>query len=81
MITRTKIISDTLLSVGYDPDSELLELEFANGDICNYQKVQPYLYMGLMGSDSKDAYFNTYIRDKYHAEKIKNKNREVLYIA
>ena len=66
---RTKVVSNSLLSIGYEPDSELLELEFTNGNIYDLHKVQPYLYMGLMNSDSKDVYFNKYIRDKYEAEK------------
>jgi hypothetical protein len=78
---RTKVDSNTLSSIGYEPDSELLELEFASGEIYDYHKVQPYLYMGLMDSDSKDVYFNKYIRDKYEAEKIRDKSREALYVA
>jgi hypothetical protein len=79
-MTRTKVNSNSLLSIGYDPDAELLELEFISGDIYDYKKVQPYLYLGLMGSDSKDVYFNNNIRDKYPVEKIIEK-REVVYVA
>ena len=68
-MNRTKVDSTTLLSIGYEPDSELLELEFASGDVYNYHGVQGYLYMGLMDSNSKDVYFNKYIRDKYEVEK------------
>jgi hypothetical protein len=78
---RTKVDSNTLLSIGYEPDLELLELEFEGGDIYNYHKVQPYLYLGLMNSNSKDAYFNKYIRDKYEVEKIRDTSREAWYVA
>ena len=80
-MTRTKVNSNSLLSIGYDPDNELLELEFTSGDIYDYKKVQPYLYLGLMNSNAKDAYFNNYIRDKYPVEKIIDKSREALYVA
>lgn len=80
-MTRTKVTADTLRSIGYDPDSELLELEFNSGDIYDYQKVKPYVYLGLMNSNTKDAYFNEYIRDYYEVEKIKDKSREALYVA
>ena len=80
-MTRTKVTSDTLKSIGYDPDHELLELEFTTGDIYDYQKVKPYLYMGLMSSDAKDAYFDKYIRDNHEVEKIKDKSRDALHVA
>lgn len=80
-MTRTKVNSNNLLSIGYEPDSELLELEFVNGDIYDYKKVQPYLYLGLMSSTMKEVYFDNYIRDKYQVEKIKEKSREVLFVA
>lgn len=78
---RTKVDANTLLSIGYEPDAELLELEFICGDIYDYKKVQPYLYLGLMSSDAKDIYFNKNIRDKYPAEKIRDVSREALYVA
>jgi len=78
---RTKVDSNTILSIGYEPDAELLELEFTSGDIYDYHKVQPYLYLGLTSSNLKDVYFNKYIRDKYPVEKIKDKSREALYVA
>ena len=80
-MTRTKVIAETLRSIGYDPDSELLELEFTSGNVYDYQKVKGQLYMGLMSSNAKDAYFNKYIRDNYEVEKIKEISRTALYVA
>jgi hypothetical protein len=80
-MTRTKVNSNSLISIGYDPDAELLELEFISGDICDYKKVQPYLYLALMNSGAKDAYFNNFIRDKYAVEKIIDKSRDALHVA
>jgi hypothetical protein len=80
-MTRTKVTAETLRSIGYDPDAELLELEFTSGDIYDYQKVKPHLYLGLMNSNAKDAYFNKYIRDNYQVKKIKEISRAALYVA
>lgn len=80
-MTRTKVTADTLRSIGYDPDEELLELEFTSGAIYDYQKVKPYVYLALMNSNSKDAYFNKCIRDNYPVEKIKEISRAALYVA
>jgi KTSC domain len=64
-MTRIKVNSDQLLSIGYEPDSELLELEFPCTSVYEYQKVQPVLYMGLMHTDAKGDYFNKHIKDKF----------------
>jgi hypothetical protein len=64
-MTRIKVSSPALLSVGYEPDSELLELEFPGKRVFEYQKVQPVIYMGLMHTDAKEVYFNKHIRDKF----------------
>ena len=80
-MTRTKVTAASLKSIGYDPDSELLELEFTTGDIFDYQKVKPYLYLGLMNSNAKDVYFDKYIRDNHEVEKIKDKSRDALHVA
>jgi hypothetical protein len=69
-MTRIKITSDTLLSVGYEPDSKLLELEFPGRTVHEYHKVDPVIYMGLMYSEAKDAFFNKHIRDKFSYDVI-----------
>jgi hypothetical protein len=64
-MTRLKVNSPAILSVGYEPDSESLELEFPGSTIYEYHKVKPIIYMGLMHTESKGNYFNSYIKDKY----------------
>lgn len=64
-MTRIKVHSNILLSVGYEPDSELLELEFPNNGIYEYHKVHPVIYMGLMHTEAKEAYFDKHIKDKF----------------
>ena len=74
---RTKVNSEILVSVGYEPDAELLELEFTGGAIYKYHHVQPYLYMGLMHSNSKTIYFDKNIRDRYEVERVQESNAQV----
>ena len=62
---RLKVTSPTILSVGYEPDSEILQLEFPGSKIYEYHKVDPVVYMGLMDTDLKSVFFSTYIKDKY----------------
>jgi hypothetical protein len=63
---RIKVQSDALLSVGYEPDSEVLELEFPCKTVYEYHKVQPLIFMGLMQTNSKQAYFDKHIKDQFH---------------
>ena len=70
-MTRIKIHSNILLSVGYEPDSESLELEFPNNGVYEYHKVHPVIYMGLMHTEAKEAYFDKHIKDKFRYTVIK----------
>jgi len=71
-MTRIKINSDKLLSVGYEPDAELLELEFPDKEVYEYHKVHPVIYMGLMHTDSKESYFDNHIRDKFRYNVVRD---------
>jgi hypothetical protein len=70
-MTRIKVHSNILLSVGYEPDSELLELEFPNSGVYEYHKVHPVIYMGLMHTEAKEAYFDKHIKDKFRYTVVK----------
>ncbi len=67
---RMHVESSTLRSVGYNVDTETLELEFAGGDAYKYFHVPPSVYLELMNSNSKGAFFNNRIKDVYDYEKI-----------
>ena len=62
---RGVVTSSSLLSVGYDGESETLEVEFRNGHVYRYDGVPRELYDGLRTSQSKGAYFNERIRDAF----------------
>ena len=61
-IERIPVESSSLVSAGYDPASETLEVEFRTG-IYQYVGVPTDRYEGLMAAESKGAYFNQFIRD------------------
>ena len=66
---RISVESSSLVSVGYDPASATLEVEFRTG-IYQYFGVPAERYEGLMDAESKGAYFNQFIRDVYPFLKI-----------
>ena len=66
---RQPVSSSNLLSVGYDSNSETLEIEFKNGSIYRYFNVPPFEHERLMAADSHGVYFNANIKDKYPFER------------
>ena len=59
---RKQITSTNLRSIGYDPDSSVLEIEFLNGTIYQYAAVPLQVYNSLMAANSHGTYFNANIR-------------------
>ena len=59
---REVVDSEALRSVGYDPDSRILEIEFNSGTVYRYFAVPLSVYAGLMTAKSKGEYYATNIR-------------------
>ena len=68
---RTVVSSSNLASVGYDPASQSLEIEFTTGRVYEYFDVPQQTYDKLMAAESHGRYFNAYIRDNYHYTRIR----------
>jgi hypothetical protein len=62
---RTAVESSSLRSIGYDPGTRVLEVEFSSGRIYSYSDVPPETHDWLMRSKGKGGYFNRMIRDRY----------------
>ena len=67
---RTPVSSSNLVSVGYDIDSAILEIEFGGGRVYQYAKVPQEAYRALMNADSIGSHFGRHIREKYPTTKI-----------
>ena len=59
---RTPVESSNLASVGYDPNSATLEVEFRKSGVYQYFGVPPEEYEGLMNAGSKGTYFDQRIK-------------------
>ena len=66
---RVSIRSSNIESVGYDGDSETLEIEFGNG-VYQYSGVPEVIHSGLMKASSAGRYFHKNIKDKYVDVKV-----------
>lgn len=67
---RMPVTSSNLQSVGYDLDSQTLEVEFNNGSLYQYSDVPQGEYDALMSADSKGTYFSANIRNRYPFTKL-----------
>ena len=66
---RISVDSSNLVSVGYDEESSILEVEFNNG-IYQYYDVPLDVYEDLMNSDSKGSYLFRNIKNTFSYEQI-----------
>jgi TIR domain/KTSC domain len=56
-IERIPVRSSNLASVGYDPDSCVLEIAFHSGSVYRYFDVPECLFQGLLGASSHGRFF------------------------
>lgn len=67
---RASVSSSNLVSVGYDPESETLEVEFAKSGVYQYYNVPIFMHERLMLADSVGTFFNAEIRNAYPSSKL-----------
>jgi hypothetical protein len=70
-VRRTPVISTNLLSVGYDPASSVLEVEFEGWTVYRYQGVpEPHYLTMISGVGSVGRYFNANVKGRYPCVRI-----------
>ena len=69
--TRVLVESSAISSIFYDPESQMLDIEFkSSGEIYRYFDVPNDEYQGLLMATSKGAYLNSEIKPKYRTRKL-----------
>lgn len=71
LMIRQPVSSSNLQSIGYDPVSRTLEVEFTNGSIYQYTGVSTTIYQELMAASSHGTYFARYVRTSYPYTRIR----------
>ena len=66
---RTSVVSSLLSSVGYSIEA-ILELQFRSGAIYRYFAVPPAVFHGLIAAESKGAYFNRHVRNRFRYQRL-----------
>lgn len=67
---RTPVDSSNISSIGYDEDSNTLEIEFHSGAVYQYFDIPLNVFQGIMGPGSKGQYFAQHIKGYYRYVKV-----------
>jgi len=68
---RTAVSSSNIRSIGYDTDSQVLEVEFHDGGVYQYYEVPPSVHQGLMSAASHGSYLHIHVRDQYGCRQVR----------
>ena len=66
---RDPVESSNIVSIGYDSDSETLEVEF-NTSVYQYYNVPEHVYNSFMEAPSKGQFLNVNIKNAYPYSRV-----------
>lgn len=69
-MNRQHVESSNIESIGYDSNSQTLEIEFLNGSIYQYFDVPQHIFDELMSADSHGKYLEANIKGHYKYSKV-----------
>ncbi|MBI5729359.1 MAG: KTSC domain-containing protein [Candidatus Magasanikbacteria bacterium] len=67
---RVPVSSSNICSIGYAPQTSMLEVEFTSGDVYQYFDVPEYLHQQFLHASSHGEFLNDYIRYNYRYQKV-----------
>jgi len=59
---RTPVSSSNVLSIGYDSEKMVLEIEFVSGLVYEYYDVPIHIYENLLASDSIGGFLHHHVK-------------------
>lgn len=57
-------------SIGYDPDRQLLQIEFKNGSVYEYEGVDEETWEDLLSTNSPGRFYNSEIKGNYRSRRL-----------
>ena len=72
---RNVVKSSNIKSVGYDEETEILEVEFKSGGLYQYKDVPKGIYDDFMSHESHGKYLAESIKNVYKFEKIDTEDK------
>ena len=67
---RTEVDSSQVRSVGYDSESQTLEVEFSAGGLYYYHGVPTEVFNGLMAAGSTGRFLASHVKGVYPFERV-----------
>jgi len=69
---REAVDSSNIKSIGYDPETQVLEVEFnyRGGTVYRYKGVPMTVHAGLMEAESKGKFLNSEVKGTYEYEQV-----------
>ena len=67
---RQFIESSMIKSIGYDPNSSTLEIEFNSGEVWQYFDFPESLWCEFEGSESKGIFFHREIKNQHRESRV-----------
>ena len=71
MMERKRVNSSKIRAIGYDPKSQLLEVESSDGKLVQYRGVSPEVHRQFMAAPSPTSYFEDKIDEGYPSNRVK----------
>ena len=69
-LDRTPVVSSAIAAVGYDPETQTLEIEFTSGGVYQYQGVPSEVYEQFMNGGSFGTFYQQHIKGQYPEQKV-----------
>ncbi len=67
---RRPVESSSLVSVGYDALSQVLEIEFTGGGLYHYFDVPEFVHRRLLGASSPGSFVNAVVKPNYRFKEV-----------
>ncbi len=68
---RQRVRSSNIRSVGYDPDAEIMEVEFENGSVYQYLRVPADVYDRFLHASSKGKFLDTRLKSRFRFRQVR----------
>lgn len=72
---RTPVESSMIYDIGYDPETETLEIGFNSGTVYQYYDVEQDVFDDFMKADSKGRYFLNNVEPFYSYARVQRSRR------
>ena len=67
---KQSVASSNVRSIGYDQQTQTLEVEFYSGSVYQYYSVSEHIYQELMKAPSKGKFLHMYIKNSYPYSRV-----------